>query len=44
MSSSSSNVCGILALLAVLLFLALIGLQVMEWLYYRSPPSLWPVG
>ncbi len=44
MSSSSSNVCGILALLTVLLFLALITLQVMELLYYRAPPSLWPAG
>lgn len=44
MSSSSSNICGILALVAVLLFLALIGLQVMEFLYYRSAPSLWPAG
>lgn len=44
MSSSNNNVFGILALLAVLIFIALITLQVMEILYYRSPPSLWPAG
>lgn len=43
-SSSSANIFGILALVAVLLFLALIGLQVMEFLYYRADPSLWPAG
>lgn len=42
MSSSSSNWMGALALVAVLLFLGLIGLQVAEWLYYSSDPTVWP--
>ena len=42
-SSKSANVMGALALVAVLLFIALIGLQVAEMLYYRADPSVWPV-
>ncbi len=44
MSSSSSNWLGAVALVAALLFIALISLQVIEWLFYRADPSLWPVG
>ena len=43
MSSSSSTWLGAVALVAVLLFVALIGLQVVELLHYRADPSLWPV-
>ncbi len=35
---------GILALLTVILFLCLIGLQVVEWLHYQADPSLWPAA
>ncbi len=42
-SKSGSTLMGALALVAVLLFLALIGLQVAEMLYYRADPSIWPV-
>lgn len=40
--SSSDSLFGVLALLAVLCFAALVGLQVMEWLYYSAEPSIWP--
>ena len=37
---SSSNLLGALALVAVLMFIGLIGLQVGEMLYYRAAPSV----
>jgi len=32
----------ILAILATVLFIALITLQVLELMHYSSPPSIWP--
>lgn len=43
-SSKSSSIMGLLALVAVLLFLTLIGLQVAEMLHYRADPSIWPIN
>jgi hypothetical protein len=37
---SSSNLLGALALVAVLMFIGLIGLQVSEMLHYRAAPSV----
>lgn len=31
-----------LAILATVLFIALIALQVMELMHYSNPPSVWP--
>jgi hypothetical protein len=42
MSSSSSSLMGILALLTVILLLTLVGLQVAEYLYYQAEPTIWP--
>ncbi len=42
-SSKSAGIMGLLALIAVLLFIALIGLQIAEMLYYRADPSVWPI-
>lgn len=33
----------IMAILASLIVLGLIAVQVMEWVYYQSPPSAWPI-
>jgi hypothetical protein len=33
---------GWLALVAVICFAALVGLQVAEMMYYQSPPTVWP--
>ena len=41
-SSKSDNIMGLLALFAVLIFIALIGLQVTEMLHYRADPPIWP--
>lgn len=41
-SLSNKTMC-ILAILATLLFIALVTLQVLEFLYYRKPPSVWPM-
>ena len=43
MSFSKSSLLGTLALLAVLCLLAVIGLQVAEYLFFRAEPSLWPM-
>jgi len=43
-SSKSGAIMGALALVAVLLFIGLIGLQVAELLHYRADPSIWPVN
>ncbi len=43
MSSSSSTWLSAVALVAVLLFVALISLQLLELMHYRADPSLWPV-
>lgn len=40
----SSKVAGVLALIATIFFLALIGLQLAEWNYYRAEPSIWPTA
>jgi hypothetical protein len=32
----------IAAILACLVFLGLIAIQIIEWTYYQSPPSVWP--
>lgn len=32
----------IMAILAALVFLALIAVQALEWYYYQQPPSVWP--
>jgi len=37
----STKLAGVLALLAALFFLALIGLQAAELLTYRAEPSVW---
>lgn len=37
-----SALLGVLALVSALCFLALIAMQVMEFLHYRSAPSVWP--
>jgi hypothetical protein len=39
----SNKVQAILAIVATLLFVALIALQVVEMLHYSNPPSVWPV-
>ncbi len=39
----STKVLGVLSLVATLCFVALITLQVLELLYYRAVPSVWPV-
>ena len=39
----SNKVQAILAIVATLLFVALVTLQVLELLHYSSPPSIWPV-
>ena len=39
---SGSTLLGVLTLLAVLCFVALIALQVMELMHYSAPESLWP--
>ncbi len=41
-STEPTPLMGALALVAVILFLALIGLQVIELLHYRADPSIWP--
>lgn len=41
MSSSSVKWMGIVATLAVLLFIGVIALQALELMYYRAEPSLW---
>jgi hypothetical protein len=41
-SRSGSTLLGVLALLAAICFLALIALQVMEWMHYGADPSIWP--
>ncbi len=40
----SSKIMTILTLLAVACFAALITLQVLEWMYFDAPRSVWPVG
>lgn len=40
--SSSNNLFGVLALLAVLCVVGVIVLQVMEINFYAAPASLWP--
>ena len=39
----SNKVQAILAIVATLLFVALVTLQVLELLHYSNPPSIWPV-
>ena len=41
---SSSKITGWLALVAVLVFGALITLQVLEYIYYAADPSIWPAA
>lgn len=38
----STTVQSVLCLISTLLFAALLTLQVLEYLYYQSPPSIWP--
>ena len=40
---SSSDIFGLLALIAVICFLGVIGLQVAELMHYRADPSVWPL-
>ncbi len=40
----SSKVLALLALIAAVCFLALIGLQIGELMYYGAEPSVWPVA
>jgi|GEM_PF-1473836 hypothetical protein len=44
MSSSSNNIMGVIALFAVLFFIGLIAMQVMEFMYYSAEPSIWPTA
>ena len=37
----STKIAGVLALVSVLLFVTLVGLQVAEWLSYSAEPSVW---
>ncbi len=39
---ASYKVAGTLAILASILFLALVAVQLLEASYYQSPPSVWP--
>lgn len=39
----SSKGLGMLAILAVICFAALIALQVLELMYYGADPSVWPL-
>ena len=39
-----STLLGVLALVSVLLFVALIALQVMEFLHYGANPTIWPAA
>lgn len=41
-SSGWTKFMGICAILTFLLFAALITFQVLEWLFYSAPPSVWP--
>lgn len=38
----SSKGLSILSLIATICFLALIGLQAAEWMYYSAAPTVWP--
>lgn len=37
-----STLLGVLVLVSALCFLALVAMQVMEFLHYRADPSVWP--
>lgn len=39
----STKLAGFLALVATLCFIALVTLQVMEFIYYGAEPTLWPL-
>lgn len=39
---ASYKIAGTLAILASILFLALVAVQLLEAAYYQSPPSVWP--
>ena len=39
----SNKVQAVLALVATLVFIAVVVLQVLEFLHYSNPPSVWPV-
>lgn len=43
-SSKSGTIMGVLALVTVLIFITLVGLQVAEMLYYKADPSVWPIN
>lgn len=40
--TSSHKPAFIAAILAALVFLGLIAIQIIEWVYYQTQPSVWP--
>ena len=40
--SASYKIAGTLAIITTVVFLALIAVQILEAVFYQSPPSVWP--